>query len=98
MRSKSLFTTVAIGVGAFALVAALQAQAPKKPFEGAGPTPCYEPTEHGGSGAAFPCPAAPHTTAIKAGRLFDSKTGKMMMNQVIVVMGDKIMDVGPAAS
>ena len=34
--------------------------------------------------------------AIKAGRLFDSRTGTMLANQVIVVKGDRITDVGPA--
>ncbi len=34
--------------------------------------------------------------AIKAGRLFDSNSGKMLTNQVIVVKGDRITDVGPA--
>lgn len=35
--------------------------------------------------------------AIRAGRLFDSKAGAMLTNQVIVIKGDRITDVGPAA-
>src|SRR5207248_5107583 len=32
--------------------------------------------------------------AIRAGRLFDSRSGKMLTNQVIVVRGDRITEVG----
>ena len=35
--------------------------------------------------------------AIRAGRLFDSPTGRMLTNQVILVNGDMITQVGPAA-
>ena len=34
--------------------------------------------------------------AIRAGHLFDSRTGTMLANQVIVIKGDRIADVGPA--
>jgi imidazolonepropionase-like amidohydrolase len=34
--------------------------------------------------------------AIRAGRLFDPRTGTNLANQVIVVQGDRITDVGPA--
>ena len=34
--------------------------------------------------------------AIRAGRLFDPKSGTNLLNQVIVVKGDRIIDVGPA--
>jgi len=37
-------------------------------------------------------------TGIKAGRLFDPKSGTNLQNQVILVTGDRISDVGPAAS
>ena len=33
--------------------------------------------------------------AVKAGRLFDAKTGTMLTNQIILIKGDKITDVGP---
>jgi len=42
--------------------------------------------------------AAGQTTAIRAGRLFDPKSGTDLQNQVILVSGDRISDVGPAAS
>jgi imidazolonepropionase-like amidohydrolase len=34
--------------------------------------------------------------AVRAGRLFDPKTGTNLTNQVILIKGDKITDVGPA--
>ncbi len=34
--------------------------------------------------------------AIRAGRLFDSKSGGMLTNQVVLVRGDRITDVGPS--
>src|SRR5258708_29127426 len=41
-------------------------------------------------------PPPPEGVAIRAGRLFDPKTGANLTNQVIVVQGDRITDVGPA--
>ena len=38
----------------------------------------------------------PQGVAIRAGRLFDPKSGTNLTNQVIVVKGDRIADVGPA--
>lgn len=40
----------------------------------------------------------PEGVAIRAGRLFDARSGKNLTNQVIVIKGDRIADVGPAAS
>src|SRR4051812_16702996 len=37
-------------------------------------------------------------TAIKAGKLFDAKSGTDLQNQVVLVSGDRITDVGPAAT
>jgi imidazolonepropionase-like amidohydrolase len=36
--------------------------------------------------------------AIRAGRLFDSKTGQMLTRQVVILSGERILDAGPAAS
>src|SRR5258705_292295 len=36
--------------------------------------------------------------AIRAGRLFDPKAGTNILNQVVLVSGDKVTDVGPATS
>src|ERR1700736_2729135 len=41
-------------------------------------------------------PPPPEGVAIRAGRLFDPKTGTNLINQVIVIKGDRITDVGPA--
>jgi hypothetical protein len=38
------------------------------------------------------------TVAIKAGHMFDSKAGTMLTNQVILVKGDRIVDVGPSVA
>jgi len=43
-------------------------------------------------------PQAPQTTAVRAGRLFDPKSGQMVANQVVIIRGERISDVGPAAS
>jgi imidazolonepropionase-like amidohydrolase len=42
--------------------------------------------------------SAPQKTVINAGRLLDMKTGKILTNQQIVIEGDKIVSVGPAAA
>src|SRR4029079_15804022 len=34
-------------------------------------------------------------TAVRAGRLFDSKTGELKMRQVVLLQGERITDVGP---
>lgn len=39
---------------------------------------------------------APQVTAIRAGRLFDSKSGKVAENQVILIEEDRVTAVGPA--
>lgn len=41
-------------------------------------------------------PAAPRKV-IRAGRLLDVKAGKMLSNQAVVIQGDKVVSVGPAA-
>jgi imidazolonepropionase-like amidohydrolase len=38
------------------------------------------------------------TTAIRAGKLFDPKSGQMLANQVVLIQGERIGSVGPAAS
>jgi imidazolonepropionase-like amidohydrolase len=41
-------------------------------------------------------PRAAQVVAVRAGRLFDSKSGQMAANQVIVIQGERISDVGAA--
>jgi imidazolonepropionase-like amidohydrolase len=44
-----------------------------------------------------PCWAqAPQVVAVRAGHLFDSKSGQMLPNQVVLISGEKITDVGAA--
>ncbi len=43
-------------------------------------------------------PAPDQVVAVRAGRLFDSKSGTLLANQVIVIRGDRIAEVGPSAS
>ncbi len=66
---------------------------PGQPWRGAGPQPCFSGIDNG----ANRCPAPAGTVAIRAGRLFDSKTGQMRVNQIVVVNGDRIVEVGPSA-
>ncbi len=42
-------------------------------------------------------PPPPGGVAIRAGRMFDPKSGTNLANQVILIQGDRIADVGPAA-
>ncbi len=65
---------------------------PGQPWRGAGREPCF-----GIDGGANKCPGGPLTVAIRAGRLFDSKGGGMLSNQVVLIRGDRITAVGPAA-
>src|SRR6202171_1892104 len=39
---------------------------------------------------------AQQVTAIRAGKMFDPKSGTNLTNQVVLITGDKITDVGPA--
>jgi imidazolonepropionase-like amidohydrolase len=41
-------------------------------------------------------PAAPQLVAIRAGRLFDPKSGTLLANQIVLIRGDRIADVGPS--
>jgi imidazolonepropionase-like amidohydrolase len=95
MRGKSALMTAALGVaGAVALTTALQAQEFRQgaPWRGAGPPACFGP-----DGGAIVCPPPGGVVAVRAGQLFDSKAGRMLTKQVVVLSGDKITDVGPEA-
>ena len=79
---------------AFAILSAItlygQVQPPPAPWRGAGPTPCV-----GSDGGVFQCPPPARVIAVRAGRMFNSKTGQMLMKQVIVLSGERISEVGP---
>src|ERR1700676_1618280 len=77
---------------AFGILLSAQVQPPPAPWRGAGPTPCV-----GSDGGVFQCPPAPQVVAIRAGRLFDSKTGQMLTKQVVLLRGERITDIGAEA-
>ncbi|MGH9256270.1 MAG: amidohydrolase family protein [Vicinamibacterales bacterium] len=76
----------------------LSAQAPATPapqlapapWRFAGERPCVRP-----DGGVLQCPPAAGAYAVRAGRLFDSVTGQMLMKQVVLVAGERITEVGP---
>src|SRR6188768_1313982 len=63
---------------------------PPAPWRGAGPTPCWSK-----EGGISQCPPAPRMIAVRAGRLFDSKAGRMLTGQVVILHGERITEVGP---
>jgi len=80
--------------GILSLAAGLWAQAREQaPWRGVGPQPCFGPPDVG----AYKCSPPPEVVAVRAGRLFDSKTGQMLTKQVVLLRGDRITDVGPEA-
>src|SRR5207248_7062206 len=48
-------------------------------------------------GGIYQCPPAPRVIAIRAGRLFDSKAGRMLTRQTVVLQGERITAVGSEA-
>jgi imidazolonepropionase-like amidohydrolase len=48
--------------------------------------------------AAVLAAQSPQTTAVRAGHMFDPKSGQLLSNQVILIQGDRITSVGAAAS
>lgn len=72
---------------AVALTAAmLAASVPLRSQEGAGAQ---------GLDRRFEAPPT-QQVAVRAGRLFDARTGTLLNNQVILIRGDRIADIGPA--
>ena len=89
---KSLLTPAFAAAFVCPVVVWAQVQPPPAPWRGAGPTPCV-----GSDRGIFQCPSAARTIAIRAGRLFDSKTGQMLTRQVVILSGERITDVGSQA-
>ena len=87
MHSKSFLTALAFSLCAATLAA--QPQPPPAPWRGAGTAPCIS-----SDGGIYKCAPAPRTIAVRAGRLFDSKTGQMLTRQVVLLSGDRITAVG----
>src|ERR1700688_2927390 len=91
MRYKSLLAA-ACGILLSTTALCAQGQAPAAPWRGAGKTPCV-----GSDGGGEQCPTAPSVIAIRAGHMFDSKTGQMRNSQVVLLNGERITAVGPEA-
>src|SRR5712691_6105726 len=92
---SALMTACGVAFGIWTVAAGLWAQGPAvppAPWRGAGTTPCV-----GADGGIYQCPPDPRTVAVRAGRLFDSKTGQMLTRQVVVLQGERITEVGPEA-
>jgi len=87
---RRTFLVAIAGIVAAAFAARGQVQPPPAPWRGAGPTPCV-----GSDSGVFKCPSPAQTIAIRAGRLFDSKSGQMLTRQVVLIQGEKITAVGP---
>jgi imidazolonepropionase-like amidohydrolase len=89
MQFKS---AIAVAGGVFLCVMTLVAQAPApvSNWRGAGIAPCQ-----GADGGYYQCPAPPRMMAVRAGRLLDTNTGRMLTKQVILLNGDRITEVGP---
>jgi imidazolonepropionase-like amidohydrolase len=92
MPSKSLLVA-ACGILLSATALCAQGQHPAAPWRGAGPTPCV-----GSDGGVEFCPPAPRVVAVRAGHMFDSKTGQMLTNQVVLLLGERITAVGPESN
>src|SRR5580704_17572084 len=94
MRLRTALKSTVFGLlGVSVLASAVYAQevgGPGKPWRGAGANPCY-----GADGSANKCVSAPGLQVIRAGQMFDSKTGEMKTHQTIVLDGERIIDVGP---
>ena len=77
---------------AAAAATALSAQesaGPAVTWRGAGAPPCYGP-----EGGTIKCVPLSGVVAIRAGQLFDSRSGEMVKDQVIVLHDDRVIEVG----
>ena len=90
MQRKTVLA--AVGILLIAGTLSAQVQPPPAPWRGAGPTPCV-----GSDGGILKCSQTGGVMAIRAGRMFDSKTGQMLTRQVILLQGERITDVGSEA-
>ena len=67
---------------------------PRKPAPGPwrfiGSAPCTNL-----EGSFVQCPPAGGSVAVRAGRLFDSVSGRMLTKQIVLITGERITEVGP---
>jgi imidazolonepropionase-like amidohydrolase len=86
MRCNITLTAVA---SVFFVTMTLGAQTQQSPWRGAGVQPCAGP-----DGGFYQCPSASRIVAIRAGRLFDTKSGQMLTKQLVLLLGERITEVG----
>ena len=86
--------TVLLGVALF-WVNPVVVHTQEEPGPGATPKPRGNFFNAGAQLTSMPQPAG--GLAVRAGRLFDPRTGTNLVNQVIIIKGDRIVDVGPEA-
>jgi len=85
--TSALAVVLGSSLGAMTLWA--QVQPPPAPWRGAGAAPCVA-----SDGGVIQCPQAARTVAVRAGRLFNSTTGQLLTRQVVLIQGERIIDVG----
>src|SRR5258708_3856731 len=81
--------TAIFGILLSAAAMQAQVQVPPAPWRGAGKPPCV-----GSDGGVYQCPSPARLIAVRAGSLFDSNTGTMLTQQVVIVSGERITEVG----
>src|SRR5579862_6365166 len=79
-RMKKTILGIAVGLCTFAILG--QNKRPEAPPWDAGHMDMQAPPPQG--------------VAVRAGRLFDPRSGTNLVNQLILIKGDRITDVGPA--
>jgi imidazolonepropionase-like amidohydrolase len=82
-------TAPIVFAGAIIVSVTLAAQSQQTPWRGAGAQPCAGP-----DGGFYQCSPAPRVVALRAGRLFDSKSGQIQTKQLVLLLGDRITEVG----
>jgi imidazolonepropionase-like amidohydrolase len=97
MKSRFAFALAIPGlIMAAVLATPLQAQVafgPGIPWRGAGAPACF-----GSDGGSMQCPPPAALIAVRAGRLFDSRSGEMRQKQTIIIRGERIVEVGADAA
>ena len=92
LRLSTILSLAPLGGLFLATTLCAQESAPGTAWRGAGPQPCFGP-----EGGSYQCPQLPGSIAIRAGRLFDSKTGQMLPDQVVLILNNRIAQVGSTA-
>ena len=93
-RSNVLVTLLGALMCATLVSAQAPSTTPRKPVAGPwrfiGPPPCTNL-----EGSFVQCSPAERAMAVRAGRLFDSVSGRMLTKQVVLIAGERITEVGP---